>query len=103
MKAVAVAARRQLHTGYRAYSRGFLQTIPYLRNADDFVFDTEVIAQAVSWKMRITEVPVATRYFADASSASLRQSLVYGMKTLLTMLRLVLHRTGILRSRLFRE
>jgi glycosyltransferase involved in cell wall biosynthesis len=93
----------ELHTGYRAYSRGFLQTIPYLRNADDFVFDTQVIAQAVSWRMRITEVPVATRYFAEASSASIRQSLVYGMKTLLTMLRLVLHRTGILRSRLFRE
>lgn len=93
----------ELHTGYRAYSREFLQTIPYLRNADDFVFDTQVIAQAVSWKMRITEVPVSTKYFAEASSASLRQSLVYGMKTLLTMLRLALHRSGIVRSRLFNE
>lgn len=93
----------ELHTGYRAYSREFLETIPYLRNADDFVFDTQVIAQAVAWRMRICEVPVATRYFPEASSASLRQSLVYGVKTLLTMLRLALHRGGLVRSRLFSE
>jgi glycosyltransferase involved in cell wall biosynthesis len=105
-KAENLVLRREfseLHTGYRAYSREFLQTIPYLRNADDFVFDTQVIAQAVYWKMRIAEVPVATRYFPEASSASLRQSLVYGIKTLVTMLRLVLHRTGIVRSRLFSD
>lgn len=93
----------ELHTGYRAYSRGLLLTIPYLRNADDFVFDTQVIAQAVYWKMRIAEVPVATRYFPEASSASLRQSLVYGLKTLATILQLVLHRNGCVRSRLFSE
>lgn len=93
----------ELHTGYRAYSREFLQTIPYLRNGNDFVFDTQVIAQAVVWQMRIVEVPVATRYFPEASSASLRQSLVYGLKTLLTMMRLALHRTRIVRSRLFSE
>ncbi len=93
----------ELHTGYRAYSRTFLETIPYLRNADDFVFDTQVIAQAVAWRMRILEVPVATKYFPEASSASFEQSLVYGVKTLLTMLRLALHQAGIVRSRLFRE
>jgi glycosyltransferase involved in cell wall biosynthesis len=93
----------ELHTGYRAYSRTFLETIPYLRNADDFVFDTQVIAQAVAWRMRILEVPVATKYFPEASSASFEQSLVYGVKTLLTMLRLALHQTGLVRSRLFRE
>jgi glycosyltransferase involved in cell wall biosynthesis len=92
----------ELHTGYRAYSRRFLETIPYLRNADDFVFDTQVIAQAVAWRMRILEVPVATKYFPEASSASFKQSLVYGLKTLGTMLRLTLHRIG-LRSRLFSD
>jgi glycosyltransferase involved in cell wall biosynthesis len=91
----------ELHTGYRAYSRGFLRTIPFLRNGNDFVFDTQVIAQAVVWNMRIKEVAVATRYFPEASSASLQQSLVYGMKTLLTMARLALHRAGLVRSRLF--
>jgi glycosyltransferase involved in cell wall biosynthesis len=93
----------ELHTGYRAYSRECLETIPYLRNADDFVFDTQVIAQAVMWQMRIREVAVATRYFPEASSASFHQSLVYGVKTLGTMLRLTLHRSGLLRSRLFSE
>jgi glycosyltransferase involved in cell wall biosynthesis len=93
----------ELHTGYRAYSRHFLETIPYLRNANDFVFDTQVIAQAVHWRQRIVEVPVATKYFPEASSASFRQSLVYGVKTLATVAQLALHRRGIVRSRLFRE
>jgi glycosyltransferase involved in cell wall biosynthesis len=93
----------ELHTGYRAYSRKFLETVPYLRNADDFVFDTQVIAQAVNWKQRIVEVPVETKYFPEASSASLQQSLVYGLKTLLTVGQLALHRLRILRSRLFSD
>jgi glycosyltransferase involved in cell wall biosynthesis len=93
----------ELHTGYRAYSRKFLETVPYLRNADDFVFDTQVIAQAVNWKQRIIEVPVETKYFPEASSASLQQSLVYGLKTLLTVGQLALHRLRILRSRLFSD
>jgi glycosyltransferase involved in cell wall biosynthesis len=93
----------ELHTGYRAYSRKFLETVPYLRNADDFVFDTQVIAQAVNWKQRIVEVPVATKYFPEASSASLQQSVVYGLKTLVTVVQLALHRSRIVRSRLFRD
>jgi glycosyltransferase involved in cell wall biosynthesis len=93
----------ELHTGYRAYSRKFLETIPYLRNANDFVFDTQVIAQAIHWQQRIVEVPVATKYFPEASSASLRQSLVYGLKTLVTVGQLALHRRRILRSRLFSD
>jgi glycosyltransferase involved in cell wall biosynthesis len=93
----------ELHTGYRAYSGQFLETIPYLRNANDFVFDTQVIAQAIHWKQRIKEVPVVTKYFPEASSASLEQSLVYGLKTLVTVGQLVLHRRHILRSRLFSD
>ncbi len=91
----------ELHTGYRAYSRQFLETIPYLRNSNDFVFDTQVIAQAVHWKQRIIEVPIVTKYFREASSVSFQQSLVYGVKTLLTVGQLALHRKRILRSRLF--
>jgi glycosyltransferase involved in cell wall biosynthesis len=93
----------ELHTGYRAYSSTFLETIPYLRNANDFVFDTQVIAQAVHWHQRIAEVPVATKYFPEASSASFQQSVVYGFKTLATMGLLTLHRSRLLRSRLFSE
>src|SRR5437899_2897579 len=100
---ILVLRRRfaELHTGYRAYGKQLLKTIPFLRNSNDFVFDTEVIAQAVSFGFRIAEVPVSTRYFAEASSANLRQSLVYGVKTLMTMATLLSHRVGLVRSRLF--
>jgi glycosyltransferase involved in cell wall biosynthesis len=94
------ASFSELHTGYRAYSRRFLTTIPFLRNANDFVFDTEVIAQGVQMGMRIAEVPVTTRYFAEASSTTFGQSVAYGLKTLQTMGKVVLHQLGIVRSRL---
>jgi hypothetical protein len=80
-----------------------LETIPYLRNANDFVFDTQVIAQAINWHQRIIEVPVATKYFPEASSASVRQSIVYGLKTLGTMGVLALHKLRLMRSRLFSD
>ena len=91
----------ELHTGYRAYSRHFLETVPFLRNSNDFVFDTEVIAQAVAFGFKVGEVPVETKYFPGASSANFRQSLEYGFKTLWTMVRYLAHRTGFRRTRLF--
>ena len=91
----------ELHTGYRAYTRGFLETIPFLRNSNDFVFDTEVIAQAVAFGFRVGEVPVVTKYFAEASSVNFRVSVVYGFKTLWTMARYFAHRIGLHPSRLF--
>lgn len=91
----------ELHTGYRAYSRRLLLTVPFLRNSVDFVFDSEMVMQAVHFGFRIVEVPANTRYFPDASSASVGQSIVYGLKTLATAARLLLHRTGGWRSRKF--
>lgn len=91
----------ELHTGYRAYSRAFLETVPFMRNSDGFVFDTEVIAQAVAFGQRIVEVPITTRYFPEASSTSMKANVTYGLGTLATMARYRLHRAGILRSRLF--
>jgi len=91
----------ELHTGYRAYSREFLETIPFLRNSDDFVFDTEVIAQAVTFGQRVAEVPIRTRYHPDASSTSMRANIRYGLGTLWTVARFRLHRAGVLRCRLF--
>jgi glycosyltransferase involved in cell wall biosynthesis len=93
----------ELHTGYRAYSRRFLETVPFLRNSNDFAFDTEVVAQAVSFGFKVVEVPVETRYFPEASSASFGQSVVYGLKTLWIMGKHVANRAGIKRSRLFRR
>jgi glycosyltransferase involved in cell wall biosynthesis len=85
----------EYHTGYRAYSRHFLETIPFLRNSNDFVFDTEVLIQAAALDFRIAEVPVNTRYFAEASSVNFRVGVVYGLKTMAALGRYLLHRAGL--------
>jgi len=92
----------EAHTGYRAYSRRLLLTVPFLRNSHDFVFDSELLMQASHFGFTIEEVPARCRYFADASSVGFRTGAVYGLKTLWAAVRLVLHRRGILRSRKFR-
>ena len=91
----------ELHTGYRAYSRRVLLEVPFLRNALDFSFDSELLMQASHFGFRIAEVPARTRYFDDASSISLGPASVYAVKTMWAAARLVLHRSGILRSRKF--
>ena len=86
----------EYHTGLRAYSRRLLETIPYARNSDDFVFDQELVAQVVaSGRFGIGEVGVPTRYFAEASSVGFRRSVVYGLSTLRVVLRFVLHQRGL--------
>ncbi len=92
----------EYHTGYRAFSRRFLERVPFLRNSNDFVFDTEILAQAVAFGFKITEIPVTTKYTPEASSVNFRVSVVYGSKTLWTVGKYLLHRSGILRSQLFR-
>jgi glycosyltransferase involved in cell wall biosynthesis len=92
----------ECHTGYRAYSRRFLETVPFLRNANGFVFDTEVIFQAVHFGLPVVEVPVASRYFDDASSVGFRQGVAYGLGTLWTAARFLLHRWRLVRSDKFR-
>ncbi len=80
----------EFHTGFRAYSRQMLETIPFLLNSDNFVFDTEVIAQAVAFGFRIAEIGVPTRYFEEASSVNFKNSVIYGLSTLATMARYLL-------------
>jgi glycosyltransferase involved in cell wall biosynthesis len=92
-----------LHTGYRAYSRELLLRVPFLRNSLDFAFDSEMLMQAAHFGFRIAEVPAKTRYFQDASSITLGPSTVYGVKTLVTAGRLILHRRGVVRSRKFSD
>ena len=91
----------ELHTGYRAYSRKFLETVPFLRNSNDFVFDSQIIAQSVVFEQRVKEIPVETKYFPEASSTNLRQSTVYGLKTLAVMLRYRLHASAKLKAAIF--
>jgi len=90
-----------LHTGYRAYSRELLLRVPFLRNALDFSFDSEMLMQSAHLGFQIVEVPARTRYFQDASSIRFAPASVYGIKTLWAAARLVLHRRGLIRSRKF--
>ncbi len=84
----------EYHTGYRAYSRRFLETIPFERNSNDFVFDTQVLIQAANFGFRIGELPAVGRYFEDMSSIGFRTSVIYGLKTVVALLRYILHRAG---------
>lgn len=84
----------EYHTGYRAYSRRFLEAIPFLENSNDFVFDTQVLIQAATFGFKIGEVPAIGRYHSDASSVSFKTSTVYGLETLAALFRYVLHRAG---------
>ncbi len=93
----------ECHTGFRAYSRRILETIPFLLNSDDFVFDTEVIAQAVAYGFNIAEIGVPTRYFAEASSVNFRRSVVYGISTLLVMARYLLAKWNLVRVPQFKK
>jgi GT2 family glycosyltransferase len=84
----------EYHTGYRAYSRRFLEAIPFLENSNDFVFDTQVLIQAATFGFKIGEVPAIGKYHEDASSVNFQTSSVYGLKTLAALARYVAHRAG---------
>ena len=89
----------EYHTGYRAYRRDVLEAVNFGMNSDGFIFDQEIMAQFVALKARIAEVPVPTRYFPQASSASFVDSSIYGTKILLLLMRYQLHRFGIMKYR----
>ena len=91
----------EYHTGYRAYSRSLLDALPWQRNSDDFVFDNQILVQAIVGRYGIGEVSVPTRYFAEASSIGFRRSVRYGFGVVGTTLLAFLARTGIYRHRLF--
>ncbi len=93
----------ECHTGFRAYSRRMLETIPFLLNSDDFVFDTEVIAQAVAYGFHIAEIGVPTRYFKEASSVNFQRSVVYGFSTLAVMVRYLLAKWNLVQVPQFKK
>jgi len=82
-------------TGFRAYRRELLETIPFLLNSDKFVFDSEIIAQTVAFGFRIAEIGVPTRYFDEASSVNFKNSVIYGFSTLWTLVRYLAHKWGL--------
>ncbi len=91
----------EFHTGFRAYSRRLLESIPFEHNSNDFVFDSEVIAQTVLFDFPIAEIAVPTRYFPEASSINFQRSIRYGFATLVVVVKFVLCRNKILRSAQF--
>ncbi|HVS34361.1 MAG TPA: glycosyltransferase family 2 protein [Gemmataceae bacterium] len=90
------------HSGFRVYRREVLERIPFERNSDDFVFDTQFLVQAVHFGFRLGDVPVPVRYFDEASSINFRRSLVYGLSTLAEVGRFWMHRLGLSKSPLLR-
>jgi glycosyltransferase involved in cell wall biosynthesis len=89
----------EYHTGYRAFSRQVLETLPLEENSDDFVFDNQMLAQAVAFGYRIGEISCPTKYFPEASSINFRRSVIYGLGVLGTAAAYRLHRWGLRRSR----
>ena len=85
----------EAHTGFRAYRRELLKTIPFLLNSDKFVFDSEIIAQTVAFGFRIAEIGVPTRYFEEASSVNFKNSVIYGFSTLWTLVKYLAHKWGL--------
>ncbi len=92
---------KEYHTGYRAFSRRVLEEVPFLLNSDNFVFDQEMLVQIFHLGFRVKEVPVPTRYFPEASSASFVASAVYGFSILGLLARYELHRRSLLTQKQF--
>jgi len=91
----------EYHTGYRAFSRQVLEALPLNENSNDFIFDNEMLAQAVYFGYKIGEISCPTKYFDDASSISFRRSMKYGIGVLMTMFKYALHKSGFLSFRIF--
>lgn len=89
------------HSGMRAYTRRVLETVPWERNSNDFVFDCQFLVQAAAFGFRLGDIPVPARYFAEASSINFRRSLRYGVTSLLVIARYYLHALKVRRSPLF--
>jgi glycosyltransferase involved in cell wall biosynthesis len=92
----------EYHSGFRAYSRRYLESVNIEANSDNFIFDTEIIAQGVAAKMLIREVPIQTRYFKEASQIGFWRSVRYGLGILKTMFFYKLHKKGLYSHRIFR-
>lgn len=93
----------EYHTGFRAFRREVVASLPLEENSDDFVFDNEMISQAVFFGYRIGEISCPTRYFAEASSINFLRSVRYGLGVLATSFKFRFHKLGIARARIFKE
>ena len=93
----------EYHSGFRAYTRRYLETVNLEANSDNFIFDTEIIAQGVAKKLTIREVPIQTRYFPEASQIGFWRSVRYGLGILKTMVFYKFHKKKIYSHPIFRD
>ncbi|MDA8405581.1 MAG: glycosyltransferase family 2 protein [Deltaproteobacteria bacterium] len=91
----------EFHTGYRAFSKAVLECLPMHQNSDDFMFDNEMLAQAIFFDFNVGEISCPTRYFREASSINFRRSVIYGFGVLWTAIRFKLQKMGIGNFRIF--
>jgi hypothetical protein len=93
----------EYHSGYRGFSRDLLMKLPLLENSDDFVFDNELLTQAVSFGFRIGEVSCPTKYFAEASSIGFWRGVRYGLGVVATTAKFALQKLALAQFRIFSE
>jgi hypothetical protein len=93
----------EYHTGYRAYSSKVLKRINYQANSDDFVFDNQVISQIFMAGFEIAEITCPTKYFPEASSINFSSSIKYGIGCLMTSIKYLFHKIGLLKYSMYKE
>ena len=91
----------EYHTGFRAFSRQVLETLPLWENSDDFLFDNEMLAQTIYFGFRVGEASCPTRYFAEASSINFPRSVKYGLGVLATSVKFFLQKRSWGQYRIF--
>ncbi|NNM94544.1 MAG: glycosyltransferase family 2 protein [Bacteroidia bacterium] len=92
----------EYHTGYRAFAREVLETIPYELCSDDFVFDNQTLSQIIYAGFEIAEITCPTKYFKEASSINFRRSATYGIGVLATSFSHFFNKLGLARSPLYK-
>jgi glycosyltransferase involved in cell wall biosynthesis len=93
----------EYHTGYRAFSKKVIEDLPLLANSDDFVFDNQMLTQAIAFDFRIGEISCPTKYFPEASSINFIRSLKYGIGVISTSISYRLWKWGLMKNRLFQD
>lgn len=91
----------EYHTGYRGWTKEVLEALPLDRCSDDFIFDNQMLAQAINQNFRIGEISCPTKYFKEASSINLKRSTIYGLGVLKTSVEYRLHKLGLITNKLF--
>lgn len=91
----------EYHSGFRAFTREVLETLPLSENSDDFVFDNEMLVQAVFFGFKIGELSCPTRYFKDASSINFRRSVKYGFGVIATLMKYIVSRLSLKKFAIF--